>query len=91
MYYEIHITLGLSPVSAQPLIEALNGWSFSAITGDPILGKDAYEYATRHASGNTPFDVVKAQMSKTAAILKDQGFDVVRQKIELVLLDTKGV
>ena len=88
MYYECHISIGLHPVSARPLIEALNSWSFSCISGDPILGKDTYEYATRHVSGNTNFQKVLSHINTAAHILREQGFPVLRQKIELVIYDT---
>ena len=90
MYYECHITIALHPVSAKSLIAALNGWHFSCIEGDPVLKDHSYEYATRHASSNTPFEDVVAHMNRTADILRDQGFPVVRQKVELVMYDTKG-
>ena len=88
MYYECHISIGLHPISAQQLIENLNNWSFSKIAGDPVLGKDTYEYATRHVSGNTNFQKVVDHMNKTATILREQGFPVLRQKVELVIYDT---
>ena len=88
MYYECHISIGLHPTSAKELIECLNGWSFSCIQGDPVLGKGVYEYATRHAPGSTDLGKVIQHMNDTAHILKGQGFPVIRQKVEIVVYDT---
>lgn len=87
MYYELHITIGNHLVSAKQLIEACNNWSYSAITGDLVLGKEGYEYATRHASGNCPFEDVVASLNTMATFLKVQGYPVIRQKVELVMYD----
>jgi hypothetical protein len=89
MYYECHITLGLHPISAQPLIEAL-GWKYSCIEGDPVLGTGYHEYATRHASTRVGESRIIAEMSYIAGVLAHAGFNVVRQKVELVIYDTKG-
>lgn len=90
MYWECHITLGLHPVSSKDLVEAL-GWKFSCIDGDPQLGSGAREYATRNASSVSDFETVKTHMNYTADVLKRTGgFNVIRQKIELVMYDTKG-
>jgi hypothetical protein len=89
MYYECHITLGLHPVSAKGLIEAL-GWKYSMIEGDPVLGTGYREYATRIASVKVNEAVVIAEMDYIASVLAHRGFNVLRQKIELVIYDTKG-
>lgn len=89
MYYECHITLGLHPVSAKRLIEAL-GWKYSMIEGDPVLGTGYHEYATRHASAKCPESTIIAEMDYIAGVLAHMGFNVLRQKVELVVYDTKG-
>lgn len=87
MIYECHITIGLHPISAKALIESL-GWKFSYITGDPDLGTDPHEYATRHASANTQITIVIEELTRIASILARQGFPILREKVELVMYDT---
>lgn len=89
MYWELHITLGLHPVSAKPLIEAL-AWKFSCINGDPDLGGGPREYATHHGSPNAPIEGIIHELNRVAGILKEAGFNVIRRKVELVMYDTKG-
>lgn len=89
MYYECHITLGLHPKSARVLIEALNNWKYSSIEGDPDLGSGPREYATRRASSNVALADVVAHMDKIALILNDEGYNVLRSKVELVMYDKR--
>lgn len=93
MYYECHITLE-SPMT-QGAMEGIkkdiegNMWTFSNIIGDPILGLKAYCYATRHYAASRKLEHVALEMSVVAQSLKVRGYTVVRQKVELVVLDTK--
>lgn len=89
MYYECHITLKLQPRSAKHLIEGL-GWKFSCIEGDPSLGDGPREYATRHVSTTVGEPAIIAEMDHVAGVLAHAGFSVIRQKVELVVYDTKG-
>jgi hypothetical protein len=89
MYWECHITIGVSPLGSRALAEAL-GWKYSCIDNDPDLGEGFKEYATRHASTAVPFQDVVDALNRTSAIFKDMGFKVLRQKVELVMYDTKG-
>lgn len=66
-----------------------NGWSYSCIAGDPVLGKEAYHYATMHWKASTSLELVHAQMRALAAALEAAGITVVRQKIEQIIYDTK--
>ncbi len=89
--YECHITIE-SPKTYKTtlgiLVEAL-GWKFSAIDGDPTLGDGVKYYATNHykASKNV-LDVIE-EMNNLAMKLMDSKFKVVRQKVELIIYDTK--
>lgn len=90
MYYECHITMEVGPKTSKYAVE-LMGWKFSQIDGDPSLGDGPREYATIHASPNADLiHTVVPRMQKTAEFLKWLGFNVVRQKVELVMYDTKG-
>lgn len=93
MYYECHITVD-NPQN-QPALSGLKRavegqfWTFSRIAGDPILGLATYCYATRHFAAARKLEHVALEMSVVAQALKLQGYTIVRQKVELVVLDTK--
>lgn len=89
MYYECHITIGPHHLSSRSLVEAM-GWKFSYINGDPSFGEGSREYATQHADARINLEDVKAAMDRDAHILRQNGFPVIRQKVELVVYDTKG-
>lgn len=90
MYYKCHITLAkqecVSPIQA---IEAL-GWKYSAIDGDPDLGEGLLEYATTHYLPDWVVTDVIDEMAKVTEVLTICGHRVIRQKVELVIYDTKG-
>ena len=94
MYYECHITVDpfdaplTHPESCEGTVYRI-GWNFSRITGDPILGNGKYQYATKHFAHDDSFEWVLQQLRKAASLLREAGWKVVREKIELVLYDTK--
>lgn len=87
-YYESHVTMEGDPVVVKPLVENL-GWKFSKIDGDPILGKGVKCYATMHHSFAIPEGDVLDVLHITAAALRGNGVNVTREKIEVVIYDTK--
>lgn len=93
MYYECHITVNpfgvpfTHPTTCEQAVPS--GWSYSCIKGDPILGKTQFQYATKHFESDVPFLDVMKQMERAAQALRNQGWPVVREKIELVLFDSK--
>ena len=89
MYYECHITLALTPTCMKQAVESFNGWSYSAIDGDPDLGQTVLCYATRRTSAGRDLQEIIDHMAQVAAGLKLCGGEVLRQKVELVLFDTK--
>ena len=89
-YYECHITCEVD--KRRPLkhiVEQELGWKFSCIDGDPSLGIGIKCYATQHFRGGRLRDEVILIMDKTAKLLEADGFKVLRQKVELVIYDTK--
>ena len=92
MYYECHITIEdpEMPCVLPELKRSIEnlGWTFSRIQGDPILGLKTYCYATKHFAAAKKLEHVTLEMGVVASNLKTL-YDVVRQKIELVLLDSK--
>lgn len=91
MYYECHITLALTPKDMRQAVESFNGWSYSAINGDPDLGDTLLCYATRRASAGCDLMKVVEVMGQVAAGLELCGGVVLRQKVELVVFDTKAL
>lgn len=89
-YYECHVTIE----SANQYMTATKvvgvGWTFSAIDGDPVLGKGVKCYATKHfnSSKNT-LDEVIAMVDFAAESINDPVSKVVRRKVELVLYDNR--
>lgn len=89
-YYECHITMRGDPEFIRPLVESsVTGWKFSAIDGDPVLGNGVLCYATSHFPVRLSQDVVVEKMNFVAHCLSQQGAEVIRQKVELVVYDTK--
>jgi hypothetical protein len=89
-YYECHITLRGQPQRLKELVESY-GWKFSAIDGDPVLGAGVLCYATKHFNTRHPESDVIREMNSVAAELAGKSLveEVVRQKVELVVYDTK--
>ena len=89
-YYECHITLkdSLPRDYVRQQVEEFN-WKFSAIDGDPILGNETFCYATRHYPESKPKDEVIKDMNDMAVRLAKDEIEVVREKVELVIYDTK--
>lgn len=92
--YECHITIKdyKNGIVNKLLEETIKewGWKFSQIEGDPVLGKGLKCYATQHFAGTRNVDEVISIMRNVAYDLELAGFDVVRQKVELIVYDTKA-
>ncbi len=87
-YYECHITMQGDAAAIAPLVKA-EGWKFSAIDGDPHFGEGVLCYATSHFNRkHDTVDVVIA-MGTIADKLVTNGINVIRQKVEKVVYDTK--
>lgn len=76
------------PKQVEPLVNATR-WKFSAIDGDPVLGKGVLCYATSHFKGSLETVDVVVAMGIVADGLRSKGVEVVRQKVERVVFDTK--
>lgn len=88
-YYECHITMRGKREDISPVVES-EEWKFSCIDGDPVLGKEIFCYATRHYSAvRVPLEEVVMHMNIAALVFHKVGIEIVRQKVELVVYDTK--
>lgn len=84
--FEVHITCLLKDAEfCEKAAKALH-WKFSAIAGDPVLGKDTYCYLTTHGT-----DLLRTvnRMSAVVADLKKEGVQVIREKIEVIIHDVR--
>jgi hypothetical protein len=91
-YYECHITLIVPPLMLVPsILEEKTGWKFSRIDGDPVLGPGVKSYLTRHYPDHLPEVEVKAHLADAVEMVRHLGFEVLREKIEVVIHDSKAV
>lgn len=88
-YYEAHITMIGTSVIIEPIVKSL-GWKFSQINGDPTLGKGIKCYATKHSKASKDKKEVLIDLQTTADSLQEQGCEVIRRKIELVIYDDRS-
>ena len=88
--FESHITLN-KPSSidqAKLLFQIANehGMKTSWITGDPVLGTGKWFYISGY---DTDFDSLLNKVKNVAENIRARGVEVVREKIEEILYDTK--
>jgi len=90
-YYECHVTIESVNQYMTELKVVATGWTFSAIDGDPVLGKGVKCYATKHfnSSKNKLEDVI-AMVDFAAEVINDNVSKVTRRKVELVVYDTRA-
>lgn len=90
MNFECHITFPLKQdlAALRTLRNApqFEHWRFSAIDGDPVLGPGVHAYFTSHA---TNYITLYTSMKTFVGALTQDGVNVVREKIELIMYDTK--
>ena len=86
MIYECHITIALADAEAGERVAKELHWSTSQIERDPVLGKDSYFYLTTHDS---QLARIKSRMHHASFELKEAGVNVIREKIEHIVYDTK--
>lgn len=67
------------------------GWKFSSIDGDPILGEGIKCYATKHFPVKIDVEQVIENVKGVSKALSDLGHNVIRDKVELVVYDSKLV
>jgi hypothetical protein len=83
--FEAHITC---PRDSAEIIEQLANpnWKFSCIDGDPMLGKQAYCYLTAY---DTDAKNLKIRVTAMAQRIRAKDIQVLREKIEEIIYDTK--
>lgn len=84
--FECHIT-----VSTDDAVQATNvanflHWKTSEIARDPVLGDKNFFYLTSHSK---KYDEMWDKLRKTVDALNFNNVEVIREKIELIVHDTK--
>lgn len=92
MNFECHVTCEVKDVVAAkldkpPTWAAFGVWKTSQIDRDPVLGEKVYFYYTCH---DTDMLSIHARMKALVLMLSSAGVPVIREKIELIMYDTKG-
>lgn len=87
MLFECHITLHLDDADVGNHLAKEFHWKTSQIERDPVLGNNAYFYLTTHASN---YIEIYTKMNRTSLAFESlTNRTVVREKIELIMYDTK--
>lgn len=87
MLFECHITVHFSDSLIAASIAEQNHWKTSEIARDPVLGDKPFYYLTKYDE-----DYVKlfSHLKMTVGDLQRAGARVLREKIELIMYDTKA-
>lgn len=87
--YECHVTLPEMNVHGKAFCNGLAqelGWKTSFIIGDPLLGVNGFFYLTAH---NRDSHRLYGKMKELLGRLEREGLEVLREKIEHIVHDTK--
>ncbi len=86
MNYECHITVSTEHAEKAAEIARICHWKTSEIARDPILGDKNFYYLTSHSA---EFDAMFERMRACCNMLESFDVPVIREKIELIIHDTK--
>lgn len=86
MIYECHITVSTDDAEAATTVAKELHWKTSEIARDPILGDKNFFYLTTHTND---FPLMWERMNSAANQLRSMNVKVIREKIELIIHDTK--
>lgn len=87
MIYECHITISSDDAAVGEQVADELHWKTSEIARDPVLGQATYFYLTSH---DTDTERMFRRMRQCSTTLLNSGVNVIREKIELIIYDTKG-
>lgn len=86
MNFECHITVNKENLERLIELGKVYNWKTSYITDDPILGPGKFFYFTRH---NADYIKLHNSMIDMSDRVTERGFKVIRQKIELIMYDSR--
>jgi hypothetical protein len=88
-YYECHITMLGDPEVLKPAVIGI-GWTYSAIDNDANLGPGMKQYATKQINTKIGLEATIKTVLNAGADMRDRGAEVLREKVEEVLFDTRS-
>ena len=84
--FECHITVSTDDAETADTVAKELHWKTSEIARDPILGDKNFFYLTTHTKDyKSMWDKLRAAVS----MLETSGVPIIREKIELIVHDTK--
>ena len=86
MNYECHITVSTEYAEKAAEVARILHWKTSEIARDPVLGDKNFYYLTTHCGD---FDAMFTRMRACVDSLESFSIPVIREKIELIIHDTK--
>jgi len=84
--FEAHITCPRNEGTKVSWYGEIFGWKFSAIDGDPVMGKQAYCYLTGF---DTDGQRLLTRMQGVCEALRQARVEILREKVEEIIYDTK--
>jgi len=84
--FECHITVSTEDYFDADIVAKEHHWKTSEIARDPILGDKNFYYLTTHAKSYTE---MWSKLRIAVAMLENMQVPVIREKIELIVHDTK--
>lgn len=86
MLFECHITVSTEHAETATNIAKLCHWKTSEIARDPVLGDKNFFYLTSHSK---EYNDMWSRLRQTVAMFNNVEVPVLREKIELIMYDTK--
>ncbi len=86
MLYESHITVAIKDAEMAQKVADDQNWKTSEIKRDITLGDNSYFYLTTHCP---EVRLMFSRLERATAMLRFFGVNVIREKIELTIHDTK--
>lgn len=87
MNYECHVTVSTEHAEKAARVAEAFHWKTSEIARDPVLGDKNFYYLTTH---DADIRRMFSRMDLCRQQLEARGVPVLREKIELIIHDTKG-
>jgi hypothetical protein len=84
--FEVHITGRLKDKDYLKTIAEQFGWKTSCIAGDPVLGPETHFYLTCY---DLVYGKALNKLQLTATAIRDANIEVVREKIEFIVYDSR--
>jgi hypothetical protein len=84
--FECHITVSTDDAEMAASVAKTYHWKTSEIARDPVLGDKNFYYLTTHTKD---YASMWNKLRQAVAVLEESKVPVIREKIELIVHDTK--